>query len=104
MVNLVMAVVIAVGGWWLLRQFAASSAKQSSLLIRKASGMGCIALAGFLTLRGGIVMAAPLFLFGLGLLGMSVPMPWQKKSPGQRSQVQTSVLVMQLDHDTGRMD
>src|SRR4051812_14039724 len=98
MQNLILAAVVAVGGYWLLQQFARSSAKQSSLLIRKLGGMACIAIAGFLTLRGGIVMAAPLFLFGLGLLGFSMPMPWDKKSAGQRSQVRTGILVMELDH------
>ena len=31
-------------------------------------------------------------------------MPWQRKSPGQSSRVATSLLAMELEHDTGRMD
>ena len=79
-------------------------AEAISKLMRKLGGAACIAVAGFLTLRGGIAVAAPLFVFGLGLLGTSFPMPWTQKSPGQRSRVRTGLLAMELDHDSGRMD
>jgi DnaJ-domain-containing protein 1 len=64
--------------------------------------------SGFLALKGQINTAIPLFLFGLGLMGkqMVFPngMPWGRKSPGQMSRVATSLLAMELEHDTGRMD
>lgn len=103
MANLVIAIALAVGGYWLLRKFAATPANQVSILIRRIGGAACIALAGFLTLRGGVAIGAPLFVFGLGLLGFSGGFPWAKKSAGQRSRVATSLLAMELDHDTGQM-
>jgi DnaJ domain len=49
------------------------------------------------------------FLFGLGLVGKGSAFPngfnWGKsKSPGQKSRVATSLLAMELDHDSGTMD
>jgi hypothetical protein len=104
MQSFMIAAVIAIGGYWLLKNFASASPGQASGLMRKIGGVACIAIAGFLTLRGRLEVAAPLAIFGLGLLGASLPMPWNKKTPGQRSRVQTRYLAMELDHDSGRMD
>ena len=108
MQNLVIALVIAVGGYWLLRQFVSTPATQVAGFARKAGGYALIAIAGFLTLRGAFNAAIPLFVLGLGLLGKSglFPggFPWGQKSAGQRSRVATSLLAMELDHDTGRME
>lgn len=103
MANLLIAVIIAIGGYWLLRKFAATPPSQVAVLIRRVGGAACIGLAGFLTLRGGMAIGAPLFVFGLGLLGFSSGFPWMKKTPSQRSRVATSLLAMELDHDTGQM-
>jgi hypothetical protein len=47
------------------------------------------------------------FLLGLGLMGQQMVfpngLPWQRKSPGQRSRVATALIAMELDHDTGTM-
>jgi hypothetical protein len=108
MQNLVIALVIAVGGYWLLRQFVSTPATQVAGVARKAGGYALIAIAGFLTLRGAFNAAIPLFVLGLGLLGKSglFPggFPWAQKSAGQRSRVATSLFAMELDHDTGRME
>lgn len=108
MLNLVIALGIAFGGYWLLRQFVSTPATQVAGVARKAGGLALIAIAGFLTLRGAFNAAIPLFILGLGLLGKSglFPggFPWGQKSAGQRSRVATSLLAMELDHDTGRMD
>ncbi|MGE0238196.1 MAG: molecular chaperone DnaJ [Parvibaculaceae bacterium] len=108
MQNLVIALVIAVGGYWLLRQFVSTPSTQVAGVARKAGGFALIAIAGFLTLRGAFNAAIPLFVLGLGLLGKSglFPggFPWGQKSAGQRSRVATSLLAMELDHDTGRME
>ena len=107
MQNLVIALVIAFGGYWLLRQFVSTPATQVAGVARKAGGFALIAIAGFLTLRGAFNAAIPLFILGLGLLGHSGLFPsgfsWGRKSAGQRSRVSTSLLAMELDHDTGRM-
>jgi hypothetical protein len=108
MQSLVLALVIAFGGYWLLRQFISTPATQVAGLARKAGGFALIAIAGFLTLRGAYNAAIPLFVLGLGLLGKSGLFPggfsWGQKSAGQRSRVATSLLAMELDHDTGRME
>jgi hypothetical protein len=108
MQNLIIALVIAVGGYWLLRQFVSTPATQAAGVARKAGGYALIAIAGFLTLRGAFNAAIPLFVLGLGLLGKSglfpAGFPWGQKSAGQRSRVATSLLTMELDHDSGRME
>ncbi len=108
MPGFLIALVIVVGGLWLIRQFAKATPGQASKLTRQIGGVACIAGAGFLTLRGQWPVAAPLFAFGLGLMGKSAlfptGFPWEQKSPGQTSRVRTSVIGMELDHDTGRMD
>jgi len=108
MINFVIAAVVLFGGFWLIRQFAKSTPGQANQLTRKVGGVACIAAAGFLTLRGQAAIATPLFVFGLGLMGKSTffptGFPWERKSAGQRSRVQTSVIAMELDHDSGKMD
>ncbi len=105
MLNLVIALAIAFGGYWLLRQFISTPATQVAGLTRKAGGVALIAIAGFLTLRGAFNIAVPLFILGLGLLGKSGLIPgWGQKSSGQRSRVATSFLAMELEHDSGRME
>ncbi|WP_119392303.1 DnaJ domain-containing protein [Taklimakanibacter lacteus] len=108
MQNLVIALVIALGGYWLLRQFIATPASQAAIFMRKAGGVALIAVAGFLTMRGAFNAAIPIFIVGLTLLGHSglFPggFPWGQKSAGQRSRVATGLLAMELDHDSGRME
>jgi hypothetical protein len=107
MPNLIIALAIAVGGIWLIRFFARTSPAQVPGFTRKVIGGACLALAGFLAVRGAMQAAIPLFLFGLGLLGVGAVQngfPWTRRTPGQRSRVVTSILAMELDHDTGRMD
>jgi hypothetical protein len=74
---------------------------------RKAGGFALIGAAGFLALRGLVSAAIPVFILGLGLLGKSGLFPggfsWGQRSAGQCSRVATSLLAMELDHDTGRM-
>jgi DnaJ-domain-containing protein 1 len=108
MINFVIAAVVLFGGLWAIRQFAKATPQQASQLTRKIGGAACIAAAGFLTLRGMTAVAAPLFVFGLGLMGKSMffptGFPWERKSAGQQSRVQTSLIAMELDHDSGKMD
>ncbi len=108
MLQLVIALIIVVGGYWLIRKSANTTPAQFNMLIRKLGGGGLIAIAGFLALRGGINAAIPLFVAGLGLLGQQAifpnGFPWARKTPGQTSRVMTSLLAMELDHDTGGLD
>ena len=108
MQNLLIALAVIVGGYWLLRQFISTPATQVAGTARKVGGIALIAVAGILTFRGSVNAAIPLFILGLGLLGKTglFPggFPWAQKSAGQRSRVATSLLSMELDHDTGRME
>jgi hypothetical protein len=107
MPNLIIALAIAFGGIYLVRYLARTSPAQIPGFTRKVAGGACVALAGFLALRGAMQAATALFVFGLGLLGSAAiqsGFPWTRKTPGQRSRVATSILAMELDHDTGRME
>lgn len=108
MMNFLLGAAIVFGGWYLIRSFANSQPSQIRGLVRKVAGGALIAFAGLLAMRGGIQLAMPVFLLGLGLMGqqMAFPngMPWQRKSPGQKSRVATGLVSMELDHDTGAMD
>ncbi len=108
MSNLLIALVIVFGGWWLVRQFANAQPARVRGLIKKVAGGGVMALAALMAMRGGITTAMPLFILGLGLFGQQAVfpdgMPWNRKSTGQKSRVTTSLLVMELDHDSSAMD
>jgi len=108
MLNFVLAVVIVFGGWWLIRSFANAQPAQVRGLMRKVAGVALMVFAGFMALRGGINIAMPLFMLGLGLLGQQMifpnGLPWQRKTPGQKSRVATGLVAMELDHDSGQMD
>jgi hypothetical protein len=108
MASFLVGLVIVFGGWWLVRAFANAQPAKVRGLVRKLGAGLIIAFAGLMAVRGQISLAMPLLLLGLGLLGQQMPlpftMPWQSKSPGQRSRVATRMLRMELDHDTGLME
>ena len=106
------AIAIVVGGLWLIRKYARATPAQSRAFTQKMSGGGLIAIAGWLAMRGMVQYAVPLFLLGLGLAGKSSifaggfpgGFKWGgKQSPGMKSKVATSLLSMELDHDSGTM-
>lgn len=106
--NILIAAAIVFGAYWFLRQLAYTPPAKVAGLIRKLGGVALIGVAGFFALRGGYIVAVPLFVAGLGLMGhsgfLTGGFPWSRKSPGQRSRVATGLLAMELDHDTGDMD
>jgi hypothetical protein len=108
LLNLLIAGVIAMGAYWLLRTLAYASPATVAALTRKLGGVALIAVAGFLALRGEFVIAVPLFVVALGLMGYSGlaagGFPWARKAPGQRSRVASGLIAMELDHDTGAME
>jgi hypothetical protein len=76
---------------------------QLALVLRRSAATVLLGSSGFLALRGFLPIAIPLFLLGLGLLGIR-PFAFQQRTPGQKSRVSTSLLAMELDHDSGNMD
>lgn len=112
MPQFLIAIAIVVGGLWVIRKFAKATPAQSRAFTQKLSGGGLIAVAGWLAMRGMVQVAVPLFLLGLGLAGKSSIFPggfpggfkWAgRQSPGMKSKVATSLLSMELDHDSGSM-
>jgi|GEM_PF-380822 len=67
--NLLIALVIVVGGWMLLRKLGNSKPPQVRALIRQVSGWGLVAAGAVLSLRGAFNIGAPLAMLGLGLVG-----------------------------------
>ena len=76
--------------------------------LQRVVAVAVMGMAILLAFRGGFGVAVPLFLLGLGLLRMGglggMRFPWAQRSPGQKSTVRTSMLAMELDHDTGAID
>jgi DnaJ domain len=109
MPQLLIALVIVFGGIWLIRKTARTSPAAMPGFMSKMAGFGIMGFAGWLALLGRMQIAVPLFVFGLGLVGKGQVFPngfnWGKsKTPGQKSRVATSLLAMELDHDSGVMD
>ena len=104
---LLLGLVALVGGLWALNVISKVNPSTGARVTKIAGGLLAIGFAAFLGLRGEIGVAIPLGVFGLGLLGW-MPFGWQntgraKKRAGQRSQVRSRYLEMELDHDSGRM-
>jgi DnaJ domain len=98
---------LLIGGRFLVRV----DPRRLATVIRKTGGVAALAVAGFLLMRGALPIAIPLAVFGLALVGgrnvlgfSGRPFGSAQKSPGQKSQVRTDKLEMQLDHDSGHMD
>lgn len=109
MPQFLIALAIVVGGLWLIRKAARTPQAAMPGFMQKVAGVGIMGFAGLLAMRGAMQIAVPIFLFGLGLAGKGQAFPngfgWGKsKSPGQKSTVATSLLSMELDHDSGQMD
>jgi DnaJ homolog subfamily C member 19 len=85
MVSLTIALLVLVGGLWMVRAFAKSTPGQAKTLQKKMIGAGLVALAGFLMLRGQTTYAIPAFAAGLGFLGYSSLFP-AGVAQGQRAE------------------
>jgi hypothetical protein len=106
--SMVFGIVVLALALWALHSFSRASPHMLAIVLKTGGGLGALALAGFLGLRGRLDIAVPLGLTGLGLLGW---LPWSMasfgsrthKSTGQVSRVRSAFLEMELDHDTGTM-
>jgi DnaJ-domain-containing protein 1 len=93
---------------WALHTLTRANPAMLAIAVKTGGGLGALALAGFLGMRGRLDIAIPLGLTGLGLLGW---LPWSmaslgqrtQKSAGQVSRVRSAFLEMELEHDTGKM-
>jgi len=97
---------------WLLKSFAHSDPRYLIKVGKTAGGVVALAGAAFLGVRGQVLLAVPLGVTGLSLLGLEgwlpawirpYSWPFGQKSSGQRSRVRSNFIEMTLDHDTGAM-
>jgi DnaJ domain len=92
----------------LLHGFSKANPHNLAIVLKASGGIGALAIAAILGVRGRIDIAVPLGIFGLSLLGW---LPWSipgfgartQKSSGQVSRVRSAFVEMELDHDTGAM-
>lgn len=108
MATLIFGVVILALALWALQAFTKVPPRTAAVVLKTGGGLGALALAGVLGVRGRLDIAIPLGLTGLGLLGW---LPWSipgfgartRKSAGQVSRVRSAFVEMELDHDSGAM-
>lgn len=93
---------------WGLHGFKQANPQALARGVKAAGGVGALAGALLLTVRGQVGLGLPLGMAGLALLGWWPGMSagfgsrWNK-SPGQVSRVRTAFVEMELSHDTGGM-
>lgn len=100
--------------WWASKLFAGANPKLLAKVAKTGGGVLSLGVAALLMLRGRLDMA--IFVGGLGawLLGWSaygpggMRFPWgggagTSTTPGARSKVESRLLQMELDHDSGGM-
>jgi hypothetical protein len=108
MLTLIAGIVAFALLYMLLNAFRSADPHKMARAMKIAGGILSLAGAAFVGLRGQVVVAVPLAVFGLGLLGWS-PFPGAsfssrtRKSPGQTSRVRTAFVEMTLDHDSGEL-
>jgi DnaJ-like protein len=108
MATIIFGLVILALALWALNAFTKVNPQTAATVLKAGGGIGALAVAGVLGLRGRLDIAIPLGLTGLGLLGW---LPWSipgigartRKSSGQVSRVRSPFLEMELDHDSGAM-
>ena len=108
MATIVFGLVVLALVLWALNAFTKVNPQTAAVVLKTGGGLGALAAAGLLGVRGRLDIAIPLGLTGLGLLGW---LPWSipglaartHKSAGQVSRVRSAFVEMELDHDTGAM-
>lgn len=96
--------------FWGLGRLSRTNPASIAKVVRRVAGLALVGVGGFLSLRGGAAIGAPIVVFGLGMLGlqqfggMRFPGRGGKAPAGQVSRVRTKLFSMELDHDTGSMD
>jgi hypothetical protein len=92
----------------LLNGFSRTNPHNLAIVLKASGGIGALALAAVMAVRGRIDLAVTLGVVGLSLLGW---LPWSipgfgartQKRAGQVSRVRSAFVEMELDHDTGAM-
>jgi DnaJ-domain-containing protein 1 len=106
--SVIFGLVVLALALYALHTFSRVNPHTLAIVLKTGGGLGALALAGLLGMRGRLDIAVPLGITGLGLLGW---LPFSmasfgartQKSAGQMSRVRSAFLEMELDHDTGTM-
>ncbi len=95
---------------WVLRQAAHVPPAKLARMVKMSSGLGAVAIAGLLVLRGRMELGLGLGGVGLWLMGMGAAPEWTKHfrksgnaQPGI-SRVRSAMIEMELDHKSGTME
>ena len=114
MVNLIAGIVVLALVYMGLNVLRSADPKLLARLVRRIGGVLVLAAAGWIGLRGEFVVAIPLGLFGLGLLGyapfgaeLASKFGWGGagvRSEGQQSQIRSQFIELTLDRRTGALD
>jgi len=104
--QLIIAIAILVGAYWLLRLFARTPPAVLARWIRGVGGVSAIGAGLLLLLRGAFPAAGALAAIGALILGHGrIPKDWnfgRSKGPGV-SRVRSAMIEMELDHASGAM-
>ena len=112
MPTLILGLVAFLFLYLLLHLLRAANPAVLARAIRLAGGIIALAVAAFVGIKGEVVIALPLGIFGATLLGWSPSLAsffgrlfstGARPSAGQTSQVRSQFLNMILDHDSGRL-
>lgn len=106
--SVVFGILVLALALYALHTFSRVNPHTLAIVLKTGGGLGALALAGLLGMRGRLDIAVPLGITGLGLLGwlpfsMASLGARTQKSAGQVSRVRSAFLEMELDHDTGAM-
>jgi len=112
-VTLIYGLAVLILLWWVSKLFTGVNPKLMAKALKTGGGVVSLGVAALLMMRGRLDMAV--FVGGIGawLLGWSaygpggMRFPWSgtgaAETPGARSQVKSTLLAMELDHDSGGM-
>ncbi|MGJ4946811.1 DnaJ domain-containing protein [Bradyrhizobium sp. HKCCYLS20291] len=111
--TLIAGVIAVITLYLLLQMFRSANPAALARALKIAGGVGCLAVAAFTGLRGELVVAIPIGVFGAGLLGWT-PAGFgnvgslfglgSQRSAGQGSRVRSQFIEMALDHDSGQVE
>ena len=109
--TLIAGIVAVVTLYLALQMFRSTSPAVLARGIKVGGGIVSLAAAAFVGVKGELAVAIPLGIFGAGLLGWSpfgvggfnIPGFGAGRSGGQASKVRSSLLEMELQHDSGAL-
>lgn len=106
MLYLVLGTVALLAWVSIVRAYANANPAVLARYLKTAAGSLALAVAALLTLRGGIVVAAPIAALGSWLIWGRTQLPWLgggSASANNSSRVKTEYLDVELDHVTGEI-